>query len=505
MDKEKRTPDGQQIVNKAAKQLKHKRRFDAAGYSSFLQNWVTDSIHDFDEQLRIDLSTLRSRARDAAINDVYARSYFEALKTNVVGQDGIVGKFNVRFLNGKIDTFSNEKLQELWNTWTKSVTTDGLNMQEMQKLIIETVARDGEIFVVMRKGDRFGPHKLELQCFEPEYCDHDYNGLAENGNTIRSGIEYDEFGKITAYYLYKYHPKAITRSNMRRKNERIRFPAKDVLHIFAKERVTQGRGFPWVSSALVNLTHLREYQKSELVASRVASAKMGFYTRPRGEEDYLGDGEDELDQNSFFQEAEAGMFDILPDGYSVETFDPQNPNGNFNNFVKKVLQGVASSLGIAYHTLSNDLESTSYSSLRQGAIEERDTFRSHQQMMIDQMLQPVFEIWLGHVLGFNIAGPQFPVQMFEKFNQILWKPRTWQWIDPQKETAAIKLQIEQKIRSRSDVARSLGMEYDDVLAEIAEEEALAEKHGVKLVAAPTTSVNVNAEPDDASGDDDAET
>lgn len=495
--------DNKQAILRNAVRKANKRRFDAAGWTSTLQNWVVDTIHDFDDELRTDLNALRSRSRDAALNDVYARAYFEALKTNVVGKDGIQLKSNVRFMNGKYDTFSNERLTSLWSEFSKSVTTDGLNMQETQKLIIETVARDGEIFIVKRRGDRFGKHKMELQLFEAEYCDHDFNAVAKSGNIIRSGIEYDEFGKIVAYHLYKYHPKALSRANATKKNERIRFSANDVIHVFNRERITQGRGFPWISSALIPLTHLREYQKSELVASRVASAKMGFYTRPRGEEDLLGDGEDENDANAFFQEAEAGMFDILPDGYSIETFDPQNPNANFGNFVKKVLQGVASSLGVAYHTLSNDLESTSYSSLRQGAIEERDTFKSHQQLMIDQFLTPVFEDWLSNVLAFRIAGTQFPVDMYDKFNAPIWKPRTWAWIDPQKETAAIKLQLEQKIRSRTDVARSLGWEYDDVLAEIAEEQALAEKHGVSLTQA-TASVNVQATPEDVEEMDDDE-
>ena len=494
----------QQILQKAIKRAT-KRRFDAAGWTSTLQNWVVDTIHDFDEELRTDLNALRSRSRDAALNDVYARAYFEALKTNVVGQDGIQLKSNIRFMNGKYDTFSNERISTLWQQFSKSVTTGGLNMQETQKLIIETVARDGEIFIVKRKGDRFGPHMMELQLFEAEYCDHDFNAVAKSGNIIRSGIEYDDYGKIVAYHLYKWHPKALSRANATKKNERIRFNARDVVHVYNKERITQGRGFPWISSALIPLTHLREYQKSELVASRVASAKMGFYTRPRGEEDLLGDGEDSTDANAFFQEAEAGMFDILPDGYSIDTFDPQNPNANFGNFVKKVLQGVASSLGVAYHTLSNDLESTSYSSLRQGAIEERDTFKNHQQMMIDQFLTPVFEDWLSNVLAFKIAGSQFPFDMYDKFNAPIWKPRTWAWIDPQKETAAIKLQLEQKIRSRTDVARALGWEYDDVLAEIAEENALAEKHGVNLSAAGAEKVvSVQATPEDVEESDDDE-
>ena len=45
---------------------------------------------------------------------------------------------------------------------------------------------------------------------------------------------------------------------------------------------------------------------------------------------------------------------------------------------------------------------------------------------------------------------------------------------------AIKAQIELDLRSRSDIARGLGLDYSDVLREIAEERAFAESLGIDL-------------------------
>jgi lambda family phage portal protein len=236
----------------------------------------------------------------------------------------------------------------------------------------------------------------------------------------------------------------------------------------------------------VNLTHLKEYQKSELIAARVASAKMGFFTRPKGENE-LGDEADSIDPNALIQEAEPGMFDILPDGYQLQTFDPDNPNGNFPNFVKAILRGVAASVGIGYFTIANDLESTSYSSLRQGAIDERETYKDIQQWLIERFLTPVFEEWLKMLLAFRLDGMRLPLEMYDKFNAPQWRPRTWQWIDPAKETAAIKMQLAENIRSRTDVARQMGYDYVDVLEEIANEQKLAKEMGV--VIEPTAEVS----------------
>jgi lambda family phage portal protein len=374
-------------------------------------------------------------------------------------------------------------IEERWARFAKSVTTDGRTLREALQLFLETTARDGEVFVIIRRGEEFGKYMMSLQFYEAEYVDYNHNGLTNNGNEVKNGIEYDQYGRPTAYYFWKYHPAT---NNVAYRNERIRVDAKDVIHGYDRERVNQGRGFPWLAAGLIQLAHLKEYEKSELVASRIASAKMGFYTRPKGENE-IGDEEDPVDKNAMLQEVEPGVFDVLPEGYSLQTFDPQNPTGNFGMFVKVILRGIAASVGVAYHTLANDLESTSYSSLRQGSIDERETFKHQQQWLIEHFLTKVFEEWLKILIAFRVDGMRLPLDSYDKFNAPLWRPRTWQWIDPAKETAAIKMQLNENIRSRTDVARQMGVDYVDVLAEIAEEQRLAKEMGV--VIEPTAEVS----------------
>lgn len=472
------------------------RRFDAASYQRTLTDWLTSQINDFDSELKQDTPTLRSRSRDASINDVYARRYFRALRNNVIGPNGIQLKMVIRNTdNGTPDVYANTVIETEWNKFIRSVTPDKMTMRELLGLVVETVARDGEIFLVKRKGEQYGPYMLTLQVLEAEYCDIKMNGFASNGNEIRNGIEYDSLGAPAAFYFWKSNPE---KTGGLKNNEKIRIEVADVLHIFDRERASQGRGFPWLSAALVSLKHLKQYEESELVAARVASAKMGFFTRPQGE-NQLGDDADPLDPNAMLQEAEPGMFDVLPDGYNLQTFDPENPNGNFPAFVKTILRGVAASVGVSYNLLANDLESTSYSSLRQGAIDERETFKACQQWLIDRLLTPVFEEWLEMLLAFRINGIRLPLERYEKFNAPSWRPRTWAFIDVQKETAAIKMQLDENIRSRTDVVRQMGFDYVDVLQEIAQEQELAKVLGV--VIEPTAEASKTALMDGSFMDD----
>lgn len=462
-----------------------KRKFDAAKYQptlGFLQNMFTD----FNDEIKNDIKSLRARSRDASINDAFARRYLKSLIQNVIGPNGVQLKMGIKTPNGKPDDMANYMLEQRWLQFVKSVTPDGKNLREALKIALETTARDGEIFCVIRKGTNFGKYLLNVQFYDSEYVDIDFNEVGSNGFEIRQGIEYDFYGRPVAYHMWKYHPESIT-IKQTGYNERIRIPAEEVIHLYNRERCSQGRGFPWMSASLLSLAHVKEYTKSELIASRVASAKMGFFTKPLGAEDDPGDYQENGD---FIQEAQPGMFDVLPEGWTLSTFDPQNPNSNYSSFIKTILEGIAASLGIAYHTLSGDLSSANYSSLRAGMLQENETFRECQMWLIESFLNRLFEQWLGNVIAFQLEGIRLPMSKFDQFNSPIWRPRTWNAVDPQKEQSAIQIQLQQNIRSRTDVCRANGMDYVDVLNEIAAEQELARSLGV--VIEPTQESSLNA-------------
>ena len=75
------------------------------------------------------------------------------------------------------------------------------------------------------------------------------------------------------------------------------------------------------------------YYDSELTGARVASSKMGFFTKePESEEGFTGDSVDENDNPII--ELEAGTFKELPTGWKFQSFDPQSPTTSFEMFSK---------------------------------------------------------------------------------------------------------------------------------------------------------------------------
>ena len=130
--------------------------------------------------------------------------------------------------------------------------------------------------------------------------------------------------------------------------------------------------------------------------------------------------------------AEPASFHQLPAGVTFETFNPTFPSNEFESFHKSVLKGIASGLGVSYTSLSNDLEATSYSSIRQGALEERDAYRSMQSFIIEHMVRPIYDAWLASAMEINAFG--IPLRQYDRFSDASeFRGRAWSWVDPQKE------------------------------------------------------------------------
>ncbi len=231
--------------------------------------------------------------------------------------------------------------------------------------VITGMARDGEVFLQVVKGN-YLRHGIAVQIIEPDRVDEEKNELAPNGNQIRMGVELDNRTKRPiAYHVLTYHKGDY--DYMLPQNERKYevIPADEMMHIYRVERAGQTRGVPWSAAALSSLKMLHGYREAELVAARTAAAKMGFFTSPAGD-GFTADGFDDEDNTVPIFDAEAGSFHQLPAGVSFQAFDPTHPTSAFADFEKAILRGIAGGLGVSYTSLANDLEGTSYSSIRQG-------------------------------------------------------------------------------------------------------------------------------------------
>jgi len=447
-----------------------------------------------DQELRHALVTLRNRSRELARNDAYIARYLNLLSANVVGHNGVRVNMKSRNEDQSLDVVANTIIERSWARWSKkgNCTVDRQNsFLDCQKMFIEALARDGEV-LIRHQRDPSSEFGFRIQFLEADHLVDTKNEFYTNGNRIVMGVELDERKIPVAYHMYKDHPNDY---GYTQKAETIRVPADEIIHAFVRQRPEQTRGYPFAASVMSSIKMLNGYYESELVASRVSSAKMGFFTSPAGD-GYVGD--DVQDEYTPIMDAQPGTFEQLPAGMQFQAFDPAHPTTAFESFSTAMLRSIASGLNISYHSLSNDLSSVNYSSLRAGSLEDRDQYRMLQKFMIEHFVEPVFRAWLTQAMT---TGINLPIQKYDKFaDNVSFIPRSWGWVDPQKEMMANIQGLQNGIVTYQDIESNYGRDVEELFEQHEREERLAEQYGVKTAFQPF-GMKMPAEPDIQGSDD----
>lgn len=438
----------------------HVRRFKAGDNDRLTASWAAFSEVGINQEIYRSLRTIRARSRDLAQNNDYFKQFLRLCKNHIVGPTGPALQCHAINPDGTPDTYVNNLIEKEFERWSKKgvgEVTGRFSFVQNLDLIVETVARDGEALIRKIKGYP-NRHGFAIQHLDPDLLDIDHNEPIHN---IIMGVELDEWGKPVAYHILKNKPHQYYSPGWTGERERV--PATDIIHVFMSEYPGQVRGMPWSHTCMRRLHNVEGMEESELVASRVAASKMGFFERNEMGEGYEG----EVEENELVTDAEPGTFEELPYGVKLSTFDPQHPNGQFPGFIKSNLRGAASGLGVSYNSLASDLEGVNYSSIRQGVLEERDNWMKLQGWLFSSVCDDIYESWLEMSMLSGVIP--VPPERSWKFKNITWQGRRWQWVDPLKDINAAKVAIDERLKSRAEVIREGGREPEDVWLEIEKE------------------------------------
>jgi lambda family phage portal protein len=319
-----------------------KRSYQGAN-QGYLFNDFKASERSADSELRPAIRILRSRSRDLARNNEYVKRYLMLLKTNVIGEKGFGLQVKATDSIGKSDRDGNQKVESAFKKWGKvgNCTVDGKHSWvDAQKLAMESLARDGEAFIVKHRGSSFHD-SFALEFIEPDQVDEQKNERLANGNEIRMGIELDKFKKPVAYHVLSYHPGDYDYSTTGKSTKHIRIPAEKVIHLYDPNRAGQTRGDPWISPALASIKQLGALREAAIVNARIGASKMGFFTSPTGD----GFVADDLDGNVPIMEATPGTFHQLPNGVDfkrrvVIDLQKQTQSLSQNNEVRVIVSSI---------------------------------------------------------------------------------------------------------------------------------------------------------------------
>lgn len=456
------------------------RRFAAARIDRLTADWQATE-QSLNHELRNDLNRLRSRGRDLIQNNDYAVKFVGMVKNNIIGPGGIRLQVRVEDSPGKQDRLANAAIESGWLDWCSACDITGQQtLRDLCGTLVGGLPSDGEFLVRLVLGaDSGNKYGIALQVIDVDRIDTTLNlGATRTSNAIIMGVEVDTYRRPVALHLFASHPNDGVQSS----RQRIRVPIGEVLHRFKVERAEQMRGIPWMSAGMLSLHHLGNFKLSALLAAEHGANHYGFFTTPDGQSP-IG-GMDESGQP--ITTSQPGTYDTLPVGVSFTPHESKYPNEVFGPFVKTTLQRIASGWRVAYHSLANDLEGVSYSSIRSGALEERDRWADDQEWFIAAFMEPIFQMWLQTALIMGAItmpnGSALPAAKLAKFSKHEWQPRRWEWVDPKGDMEAKILAVKAGLMAPQDLANAMGYDFDDTLTSIAAAQAAAKLLGVQLTA-----------------------
>jgi lambda family phage portal protein len=463
-----------------------RRNFDAAVMSRLTGSWPT-ADNGINAALWSGLAQMRARARQLAKNDSYAQRFLSMVRANVVGPTG--GKWQSRAVtwmpdgSAKPDQLANRIIEREWDRWSRRGSceiTQRMSLVSLMQVYIGSMARDGEVLIRRIRGAD-NRHGYTLQLLDVARLDEGYSQDLPGGNVVRMSIELNQVGRPVAYWIKT--GKSMSGYATAYAAERERVPAADVWHDYVMHDPEQIRGVPWMHAAMIKLWQLGKFEEAAVIAARVGATKLGVIQSPTGEPpESVASGRDSA--GNFLTDSEAGQYWTLPAGYELRSWDPTYPSDAFDPFMQACLRGISSGLNVSYVSLANNLQGVSFSSIRQGVLEERENWKALQCHLGDGFAQAIYRDWLETSLMRGALDP-LPVSKIEKWDAMSWRGRRWPWVDPLKDRQESVLAIQNALKSRTQVCADEGLEFEEVLAELQAEQELAKSYNVELPKAQT--------------------
>jgi lambda family phage portal protein len=469
--------------------------YEAASQARRLSPWRPTRAH-INTLLATEGPTLRARSRSLVANSPYGSNASEVFAGYAAGT-GIKPS--------SLITSERQKtaVEQAFNDWTDEADADGLtDFYGLQQIAARALFDAGEVFVRLRPRAIVDGLTVpfQLQLLESEQLDMAYTmAVGPTGNPIRQGVEFDAGGQRVAYWFFREHPgdsTIISGFNL----ERMRIPAANIIHIFKPLRPGQIRGRPWLTSGMVKMYDLDQYDDAELSRKKGAAMFMAFLTKGLNQDaaaSGLLDGASDPDEAGLADlMMEPSVMNILPQGFDVKFSNPADVGPNYENFQVRNLYTLCASMGLPYHAVTGDVSRSNYSSLRAALLEVKRRIEQFQwQTLIYQFCRPVWNNFMdAAVLAGTVYLPGYPRNQ-RVLRRVKWITPKWDWVDPLKDMQAEKLAVDSGFKARSDVIESTG---EDALAT---DERIAADHKREEELGLEFAVGFSKQPDAPAGAD----
>ncbi len=436
-----------------------------------------------DSEIRRAAKWITARARDQVQNNGYISGAIDKICNNVVRQ-GIRPQAAFRLPDGQPDTGLNGRVELLWRRWARYADITGHDsVAAMQRLILRHVWIDGEVLIHrVWDNSRKGLVPLGLEVIECDLLDAMVDGPLANGNIGRRGIEVDPHtGRPVAYHLLDHHPGDYLFLGASGVSRRI--DAADIIHVYDRRRASQTRGISWLAAIIMEAYDLSEYKSIERIGAKLAAA-FGVFVKTNFP-DLPGAGIGLPGGAAAQQSADTGVgwgdlpdyidpgrIQKLPYGASIDIAEHKRPGTQYEPYVRDSVRGMSTGVGMSYESFSNDRSSSSYSSGRDGSLENRLSYGGQQFFLNEKCNNRLWAwfmeaAWLAGMLPELRGYALDPLPFHEA---VTWQNPGWTWVDPLKDSKAAEQGIENVTTTRTRINAQQGDDWDETVDEAIREE-----------------------------------
>ena len=397
-----------------------------------------------------DLEVQRNRGRDLFR---YNANFRKAIRSNAA--NAVYTGIQPLFLR-RSDRQKLTELNELWRDWVPySDFQSVLNIYLHQAKAVQALGHTGEIFAVARSGNVGSPIDLSIQMIEADQVPIHLHAVADNGATIRHGIEYDAEGRKVAVWIMPQHPGDFTFFTVLQ--NLTRFPVEDIIHIMDPDRIGESRGAPNGLSAIAKSRDLQKMQDVTLEHTTQQNALTGFIRPVSGSggsvnTDFFGDNEGQTSAPIGDSVLRLGTFKVLSGNQDVSFATMADAGRNYKDFTVMGKHEVAAGTDSTYSKTTGDLTQVSFSSMREGGQEFQRGIKQNYQMLLEQ--QMCFKVNNWFIQGAVFAG----VVTATEAAQVAVKnvPPGFPYANPLQGVEADSRAVRAGFKSRNDVAMETG-------------------------------------------------
>ena len=413
---------------------------------------------------------VRARARDLERNSDIAQSILHAYKRNVVGKGYTL---QAKTGNDELD----EKLEKAWRQWCKARNCDVTGEQSFNQMLRMAVDRkkvDGGLLFLYRYTKQ-GLVPFQLQAIEVDELDVTASKPKHQGNRVVGGIEYNQWRRPVGYWINQYDIEGWSL------NDPVYVEAKDVYFYKSKKRPSQLREMSDMAPTITRVRDTNEFITAVSVKERIAACLAVFIKRaiPAGG---FGRGGTRTSDGGMDYEGKKlapGMIQSLGAGDEIQVVDPKGSGSDAAGFLKTQQGLIAAGQGLSYEAVSRDMSGATYSSARQNAIEDENTYTEDVELLTDFMS----EVYETFVISCYLSGLVDMPGFWDKKAEYLshtWTKAPKKWIDPAKESTAGKTALQSGQKTFQDVCAEQGKDWKEAVNEMAEVLEYGRSVGVEL-------------------------